>query len=223
MSTTITIQPYHRENSYSLIDFLQRILPDLGIDDIDVLFGFAWGLEVFDYKTRTIPIAFLRREIDDVELQGHGEIGQDDLYIWINSHDLEIHLCHEADIHFKFEALTPLVNLIIEYLWNSFQDVTLGDHYYSERIYPYGLPAFLFHYEIINESKISKKVVIEPWQEMLECPAGETLNVTGYSSSPGLLEIEKGDNKITIQGWPSSQIRVHRGKEIILDTKTMDS
>ena len=223
MSTTITIQPYHRDNSFSFIDFLQRILPELGINDIDVLFGFAWGIEVFDYKTRTISIASLKREIDDVELQGHGEIGRDDLYISINAHDLEILLCHEADIHFTFETLTPLVNQIIEYLLDSFQDVTLGEHYYPEQIYPYGLPAFLFHYEVINESKISKKVVLESWQEMLECPAGETLTVTGYSSSPGLLEIEQDENTITIKGWPSSQIRVHRDKDIILDTKTLDS
>jgi hypothetical protein len=65
--------------------------------------------------------------------------------------------------------------------------------------------------------------MLEPWQEMLECPARETLTVTGYGSSPGLLEIEQRDNTITIKSWPSSQIRVSRDNNIILDTKPLDS
>ena len=119
--TTVNLQPFERTYSLAFIDFLCKVLPDFDINEIDVLYGLAWGNDVFKWETRTIGLGSLKTEIEHVENQGFGKIGDDDLIISISSHNLEITLCHETDLHIKFEAPTPLFEKILNTFLQYFQ------------------------------------------------------------------------------------------------------
>lgn len=68
---------------------------------VRVLFGFAWGNEIYerDWLELDLTGSELRARVAEAEAAGLGKIGADDLYITLPVLGVERQYCHEADIH----------------------------------------------------------------------------------------------------------------------------
>ena len=219
--TTVNVQPFERIHSFSFIDFLSKILPDFGITDIDVMYGWAWGNDIFNWETRTIALDSLKAEIENIESQDLGNIGDDDLVIKINSHDLEITLCHETDLHIKYSESTSLIEKILEHTYSVFSDIAQEKQPFTSPVFFSNKPTFLVSYDFNSGNLNPLTIYLEQWSKTLECYPKESLSITGYSPQSGLLEIKQGDNSIRVKGWNSSNIRVHCDKQLLIDTKEL--
>jgi hypothetical protein len=219
--TTINVQPFERIHSFSFIDFLSKILPDFGITDIDVMYGWAWGNDIFNWETRTIALDSLKVEIEHIESQGFGNIGDDDLVININSHDLEITLCHETDLHIKYGAPTPLIEKILENTYSVFSSIAQETEPFTSPVFFSNKPTFLVSTDFNSGDLKPLTIYLEQWSKTLECLPKESLSITGYSPQSGLLKIEQGENSIRVNSWNSSNIQVHCDKQLLLDTKEL--
>jgi hypothetical protein len=221
--TTVIVQPFERIHAFSFIDFLSKTLPDFGITGIDVMYGWAWGNDIFNWETRTIALDTLKAEIEHIERQGFGKIGDDDLVIKINSHYLEIILCHETDLHIKFDILTPLVEKILGYVSLAFSTITQEKQSLTSPAFFSDKPTYLVSCDFTSDDFRPITINLEQWARTLECSPKEELRITGYGSQAGLLKFEQNENLIRIKGWSSSNIRVHCDKQLLLDTKGLVS
>lgn len=70
-------------------------------ETVYVVFGFAWGNEVYKHDWLELALTGneLRTRVAEAEAEGLGAIGSDDLYIKIPVLGVERLYCHEADIH----------------------------------------------------------------------------------------------------------------------------
>lgn len=68
---------------------------------VGVLFGFAWGNEIYEHDWLELDLtgSELRSRVAKAEAAGLGKIGSDDLYIKLPALGVERRYCHEADIH----------------------------------------------------------------------------------------------------------------------------
>lgn len=68
---------------------------------VGVVFGFAWGNEIYegDWLELSLTGGELRARVAEAEAAGLGKIGSDDLYIKLPALGIERQYCHEADIH----------------------------------------------------------------------------------------------------------------------------
>ncbi|HNE03891.1 MAG TPA: hypothetical protein PLT08_05205 [Anaerolineales bacterium] len=222
MSTTITIQPFERAYCLSLINFLHTVLPNFGIHEIDVMYGLAWGNEIFNWKTRSIELSSLLNEISDIESQGFGNLGEDELHIIIKSHNLKIVLCHETDIHVEFDIATPLLEQMLNFLSSSFQTITQETEPYTSPIFFSDKPTFSVS-SILSAEKLESSIInLVQWNKILELPPCKLIRIMGYDSSQsGLLEIDQSNEIIKVKGWHSSNIRVYCDKYLLYDTKEL--
>jgi hypothetical protein len=87
-----------------------------------VLFGFAWGNEYYpgDWLEEETALSALVQKVQAVEESGLGRLGRDDLYSKISG--LEFLLCHESDLHLKFEKTTEDV----EHFYNRWGELGYG-------------------------------------------------------------------------------------------------
>jgi hypothetical protein len=222
-NTTVLIQPFDRAHSLSLIDFLSKVLPDFGITEIDVLYGWAWGNEIFNWETRTIALGSLNAEIEHVEMQGFGKIGDDDLVIKINSHHLEITLCHETDLHVKYDVLTPLIEIILEHISFAFLTISRDVQPYTSPVFFSSKPVFIVSCDFDASDLRPTKIILEQWGKTLECSPKEMLRIAAYGFQSGSMTVEQGENSLKVAGWHSSIIRVYCDRQLLLDTKKLDN
>jgi len=218
-TTTVAVQPFERAYSLSFVDFLCKMLPAFGIIDIEVMYGWAWGNEVFSWETRKIALDSLPTEIKHVESQGFGKIGDDDPIISISSHNLEITLCHETDLHIKFVVSTSLIEKVLEYVSSVFSTIAQEKQPFTSSVFFSDKPTFLASYDIIPSGSDPFTILLEQWSKTLKCSPKELLRITAYSSQAGLLKLDESNNVIRVEGWNSSNIRVHCDKQLLLDTK----
>lgn len=68
---------------------------------VSVMFGFAWGNEIYerDWLALELSGAELRARVAAAETNGIGRIGSDDLHITLPDVGVERTYCHEADVH----------------------------------------------------------------------------------------------------------------------------
>ena len=73
-----------------------------------VLFGFAWGNEIYehDWLELTLTGTELRDRVANTEADGLGRIASDDLHITIPELGVQILYCHESDIHVIADSCT---------------------------------------------------------------------------------------------------------------------
>jgi hypothetical protein len=66
-----------------------------------VLFGFAWGNEIYEHDWLELDLtgSELRSRVAEAEAAGLGKVGSDDLYITLPGLGVKRLYCHEADIH----------------------------------------------------------------------------------------------------------------------------
>ena len=86
--------------------YLIAQLEDAGIQQCQVLFGFAWGNRYYSserWEAKEWPVTQLMVEVERVESLNLGTLGQDDLFITVSGLPLEFHYCHESDIHIYFD------------------------------------------------------------------------------------------------------------------------
>ncbi len=75
---------------------------------VRVLFGFAWGNEIYgrDWVALELTGAELRARVEAAEASGFGAVGADDLHITLPDLRIKRSYCHEADIHVVADDLT---------------------------------------------------------------------------------------------------------------------
>ncbi len=108
----ITTPEFSRKTLIEDIDNLIKIFKRKNISSLKIMFGYAWAVFLNDWKEMTIDIDSLQGEIQKAEQAGHGELGDDDLYIYFDN--LEIRYCHHGDIHLRYSDRDDLIDEIIE-------------------------------------------------------------------------------------------------------------
>ena len=80
-------------------------LAELGQEQCDVLFGFAWGNDYYPtskWNDVRLAVADLIKEVQRVEAAKYGKLGDDDLIVRISALGLEFKFCNDSDIHISF-------------------------------------------------------------------------------------------------------------------------
>jgi hypothetical protein len=81
---------------------------------VTVLFGFAWGNHIHDWKDQVMTWAEVAEAVRIAEENGDGTIGSDDLYLTIGPD--EFIFCHHSDIHYPDRPTTELGKALWDYL-----------------------------------------------------------------------------------------------------------
>lgn len=94
----------------------------LGLAGISVLFGFSWGSRIYEKQWSEIPVSPDQAWdlVLKAEQQGFGELGDDNLYVFVKEYNLRLLYSHEADIHLSFAAPNRLVHDILD-RWSGLQ------------------------------------------------------------------------------------------------------
>ena len=208
MTMGITIQPYPREDLLRFANFLMHILEDEQIDFIEVMYGWFWGNKIFNWEHREVPVLKLLGEVADIENRGIGKIGDDDLFIWYRQADLEVQLCHEADIHILYSDHLPIVTKIIEYLIDAFPQVAHNSSDNISPVYLFPYPAFINSVELTNNGTSPVELLFEPWGNRLVLQSDRSFTIMGYASQAGLLGVHASEDGVIVRGWSSSELRV---------------
>ncbi len=61
---------------------------------------------------------------------------------------------------------------------------------------------------LTNSNNTGLKVHLEPWGEECEMESGATIEIAAQGPSGDTLEVEYGENVITVYGWSGSTISV---------------
>jgi hypothetical protein len=205
-----------------LLDFIRFLVAELhsrGVELVEVFYGWAWALEVFDWESRIIPVDRLEPEIREVEALGVGSIGDDDLEVVVAEEGFKATLCHESDIHVELDPKSDLGKSVVSHLATAFETIRQeAMPFHSSLVWLRNTPTFIVSTTLSNESGRTKTLVLERAQETLQLVSGKELTVLAYASIPGMLEAHDDGETITIRSWESSEIRVLAGSEVILDT-----
>jgi len=115
MAHEFVTQPLTREALLSELSFLAAHFSTAGTEFCTVLFGFAWGSDYPEggWRELELPLTELEAHVASVEASDIGALGDDDLFVTFPSHGLEFQLCHESDVHLRFENASP----ITEFFW----------------------------------------------------------------------------------------------------------
>ena len=218
MPFQLTIQPYPREELLSFLDFLLPALVDHGIHKVQIMFGWLWSKQVPTWQDIDLDTEKLKDEVRRVESLGDGNIGDDDLVIRVPSEELEIELCHEADVHVTFSRLSPLVSSIVGYLSDSFPAVLRTRASYTSPVYLFPSPTFFVSTQIRNLDPQPKVLRLQPSGRSIELQPGEEVTVQAYASAPGLMGLTSNDDFTEARGWPGSKVRVLKKGTIVLET-----
>lgn len=87
----------------------------LGLSEISLFFGFSWGNHIYEEDWREIPASPARalELVKKAEKKGFGELGDDNLYLFVREYNLRLLYSHESDIHLSFAAPNRLVHDIL--------------------------------------------------------------------------------------------------------------
>lgn len=94
----------------------------LGLHEVALLFGFAWGNHIYEKDWKEIPVSPDEAQtlVQSAEKQGFGQLGGDNLYLIVKQYNLRLLYSHEADIHLSFAKPNRLVHDIVD-RWNAMQ------------------------------------------------------------------------------------------------------
>ena len=92
------------------------LLDDLGVRQIWLLFGFAWGNSIYPAQWTDIPAApdEIAGRIREAEQKGFGRLGSDNLYIGVPDLNARLQYSHEAEIHLSYLTVNPFVQTLYD-------------------------------------------------------------------------------------------------------------
>ena len=68
---------------------------------------------------------------------------------------------------------------------------------------------------LTNSQASPVRLVVEPWGEVFTIPAGATWELRGEGPAGDCLEVEFGDEEITVWGWTGSMVSIlSEGREV---------
>ena len=108
---------FTKEKYIENLKVILKILTKNNYNEINLLFGFAWGNKYKDWTPFKVLTKEIESEISLAEIKQVGKFGNDDLFIIIQELQTEIMFCHEMDIHLEFNSENKITNEIINY-WN---------------------------------------------------------------------------------------------------------
>ena len=88
------------------LEFLVEYFREIGYDECEAYFGFAWGNEYYsngEWTPIRIPLDRLASQVRRVETGGLGMLGSDDLFVSFPALGLEFRFCNDSDLHMAFE------------------------------------------------------------------------------------------------------------------------
>lgn len=104
-----------------------EVLVNHNIQIVDIMFGFAWGNYIYENNWDNMTINASEIIARAYEYKEYGNIGDDDLYINIPDSNIEILICHERDIHIRYEQdselLSKLQKVLPEEQWVVRRDI----------------------------------------------------------------------------------------------------
>jgi hypothetical protein len=107
----IVARPKPSDNIRPEFDSFVSRAEERGWLQLKVLFGFAWGNRVYkdDWIEEIMTPAELQSRVNELERNGIGSIGDDDLYVTIEGGGTQFTFCHENDIHVEGSLDDPLI------------------------------------------------------------------------------------------------------------------
>ncbi len=72
------------------------------IETVEILFGWAWGNEIYkepEWNYLVLSSKDVLAKVLQIEKDGLGRLGYDDLFVKVQNYSCEILFCHEGDIH----------------------------------------------------------------------------------------------------------------------------
>lgn len=76
-------------------------------------------------------------------------------------------------------------------------------------------PNQIVNIRLVNSRSTSVDVYIEPWGDVHTMPPGATFSIVVRGPADDCLEVEDGDDRITLWGWSGSVVQVfHDGTEL---------
>ena len=114
MSIKIVTKTLQVENLWDDLKDNIALFKQFGIDNVMILFGFAWGNYIYEKDWIELPTLTdgIQNLILKAEKDDHGELGFDDLYIKLPNCNTELQYCHETDIHLTFSEPNELAQAI---------------------------------------------------------------------------------------------------------------
>lgn len=103
------------------LEFFAQYFRNLGLEDCEALFGFAWGNKYYptaEWKAVRLPLQSLVDEVQRVETAKLGALGSDDLFVSLPALNLEFHFCNDSDLHLSFPEPTD----ITEYFYQRWKE-----------------------------------------------------------------------------------------------------
>jgi hypothetical protein len=90
-------------------------LQRLGVVEVLVLFGFAWGRFLNAGQWREVPLAIghLDENVSFAEANRYGRLSDDNLYISIPKFKTRLQYSHESDIHLSYSEENDFVAIVL--------------------------------------------------------------------------------------------------------------
>ena len=103
------------EDLRSTLKQLLDIMAKLSTEEVDIMFGFAWGLEYKDWTPFRVQTSAVLMEIQKAEELKVGSLGHDDFHLIFDDLQTEIIICHESDIHLNYNTENNLTSNMMNY------------------------------------------------------------------------------------------------------------
>ena len=111
----LTSQTFNEDEVWSILDWFIDCFSRHSVDKVTLIYGFAWGNEIYNWEDQIVKVSEVREHIKNVESKDFGYLGCDDLYIKIGE-DVQIQFCHHQDIHLNYNHdNNPLIHELVRY------------------------------------------------------------------------------------------------------------
>ncbi len=121
MPKEITTYPATADALREFLEFFLDLCEKQNILELSLLYGFAWGNEIYNWQERLVKTGDVIPDIKNVEEITDGAFGEDDLSFRIPGKDITLKFCHHSDIHFTFEKNDPLASECFRKICESFR------------------------------------------------------------------------------------------------------
>ena len=114
MIREIVTDPLSAEDLWTDLHLNMALLQEIGIDEVLLLYGFAWGNAIYPGKwvDRVTATAQVESQVVKAEQNKYGRLGDDNLYITIPTSDIRLQYSYECDIHLSYASPDDLVKRI---------------------------------------------------------------------------------------------------------------
>lgn len=120
MNREIVTDPLGAEDLWSDLRANIELLKASGYTEAMVLFGFAWGKDIYEGQWKDMPLSLddLETTVCKAEAKGFGSLGNDNLYFTIEELPLRLNYSYESVIHLSYSEGNEIA-LTIQKRWLS--------------------------------------------------------------------------------------------------------